>query len=221
MKLLIRKDITIVEEEYISSLKVSDITKDKSIDSKKWYLLTYSKPHDICDGIEVHLGNMAGGYPFTALGREWKSVEFLYLCGEWSLEGPEYTAIQEDVCSAKSGYAAKRFKKPKYKKKIREDFQEFRHMWMLWCVWQKVTGNNNFKEHLMSLSDDRIIVEVVKNDPIWASWPDENGILKGKNGMGTILQICKKCIKNNTEPKIDRKMLNNAGIWIFGKKVKF
>ena len=101
------------EEQYNNSITVEDITKDSAIDSSELKVLTYSHPHDTCDGIEIHLGNQAKGYPFTCLGRNWKAVEYLYLCGEWSWEGEDAKAIQEDVLTARSGYAAAAYKRTK------------------------------------------------------------------------------------------------------------
>ena len=73
-------------------------------------IITYSRPSDQCGDFPAgKLGNQAGGFPFEALGHKWRSSEHLYLLGYWS--GPEEAniAIQRDVLSAPSGYAAKRF----------------------------------------------------------------------------------------------------------------
>ena len=214
-------DTTSIEERYNASIDVEDLQKDISINPKEYRVLTYSKPHDVCDGIEIHLGNQAGGFPFTSLGYEWKSVEFLYLCGEWSWEGNDAVAIQKDVCSAPSGYAARRYKKPKYARLVRDDYETFRHQWMLWCVWQKCLGNEDYRKHLLSMPDDRIIIEVVKRDKVWAAWPDEDGIYRGANGMGKILTICRQCLKRHTTPPIDTNLLNKKNIYILGKRVQF
>ena len=206
---------------YNALIAETDITKPASLDPRELHLLTYSRPHDTCDGIDLHLGNQAMGYPFTCLSHVWKYVEFLYLCGEWSWAGDDALAIQRDVLTAKSGYAARRFKKAKYAKRIRPDFPTFRHQWMLWCVWQKCLGNKAYRDHLLSIPDDRVIVEVVKGDPIWASWPDANGIYHGANGMGKILTICRRCLLKGTQPNIDTDLLNAAGIHILGHRVMF
>ncbi len=209
------------ESLYNASITEGDITKPASIDPHELRLLTYSRPHDTCDGIELHLGNQAKGYPFSCLGQQWEYVEFLYLCGEWSWDGDDALAIQRDVLTAKSGYAARRFKKARYKKKIRPDFTSFRHQWMLWCVWQKCLGSKAYRDHLLSMPDDRVIVEVVRHDPVWAAWPDENGIYHGANGMGKILTICRRCLLKGTQPKFDSDLLNAAGIYILGHRIEF
>ena len=183
--------------------------------------IIYSRPGEVNDGFPTgKLGNMASGFPFEALGRTWKSSEFLYLLGWWSGSDTANIAIQEDVLSAKSGFAAKRFKKAKHKRVARPDFVDWRHEWMTWVVWQKCIGNADFRELLLATGDNTI-VEVVKRDPVWAAWPDENGNYVGANGMGRILMACREALRTNTVPAIDTNKLNEAGIWILGQKVQF
>lgn len=185
-------------------------------------ILRYSRPNDIYQGQEVHLANMSNAFGFKALGREWKGTEYLYLCGEWSEEAEKSVDIQKDILTATSGYAAKRFKKSKYLKFIREDYNTFRHHWMLWCIWQKCLDSEAFRKHLLSFSEDTVIVEVVKDDPIWAAEEDPaTGLLKGGNAVGKILMICRKCIKEGTQPAIDTDLLNRSGIYILGQRVQF
>ena len=208
-------------EQYNNSLKESLITRTEYIDPQELKTLRYSKPHDTCDNIEIHLGNQAGGFPFHCLGTDWRSVEHLYLCGEFSLEGDLCKTIQEDIRTATSGYAAKRYKKSKHKKHMRSDYNTFRIEWMMWCIWQKCLGSEAFRKHLLSIPADYTIVEVVKNDPIWAAWPNEQGVLVGQNGVGKILTICRKCLLDHTTPTINTELLNEAGIYILGKRVTF
>ena len=209
------------EQLYNNSLNEAIINRTESINPQELKTLRYSKPHDICVGIELHIGNQAGGFPFDSLDTHWRSVEHLYLCGEFSLEGDLYKAIQEDIRTATSGYAAKRYKKSKHKKHMRSDYNTFRTDWMLWCIWQKCLRCEAFRNHLLSLPADYVIVEVVKNDPVWAAWPDEQGVLVGQNGVGKILTICRNCLLQHTTPKINTDLLNAVGIYILGKRVTF
>lgn len=210
------------EARYNASLNTEILERQESLDPGVWRIIRYSKPHDVCDGIEIHLGNQAGGFPFVCLGHHFRSVEHLYLLGEWSLEGDEYKAIQEDIMSCPSGWAAKRYKKPKYYRKIREDFKSFRHHWMLWCIWQKCIGNSDFRQHLLSMPDDAVIVEVVPKDKVWAAYPNaETGMLEGGNAVGKILTICRRCLIEQRVPQIDTELLNRANIYILGERVRF
>lgn len=159
--------------------------------------------------------------PHSVLGHLWRSTEHLYLCGEWSNDTPEHRAIQEDVCTATSGYAAKRYKKSKHKRHIRPDFTSFRYDWMLWYVWQKCLASESFNCLLRSVPDGSTIVELVKNDPVWAAYPDAQGIIRGGNAMGKILALCRSYLIAGTEPPINRQLLNDAHIYILGQKVDF
>jgi ribA/ribD-fused uncharacterized protein len=184
-------------------------------------IITYSRPGEVNDGFPAgKLGNQAGGFPFEALGHTWKGSEYLYMIGRWSTNSDEHLAIQKDVLTAVSGYAVKRYKRMKYKRFSRPDFNEWRHEWMTWVVWQKCIGNADFRKLLLA-TGDATIIEVVKRDPVWAAWPDGNGNYVGANGMGKILMACRAALRANTTPNIDTNKLNEAGIWILGQKVQF
>lgn len=209
-------------KQYNDSLTVADFARQEALDPSAYHLLTYEKPASTCEDFESgKLDNMNSSFPHTVLGHLWKSTEYLYLCGEWSNDTAEHLAIQQDVLTATSGYAAKRYKKSKHKKKIRPDFTTFRHDWMLWCVWQKCLHSNDFAALLRSVPDDVVIVEVVKRDPVWAAYPDPEGIIRGGNAMGKVLTICRHHLIDGTDPAINRQLLNDAAIYILGQRVEF
>ena len=210
------------EQNYNATINVNNLDKQEAINPNELNVLRYSGPKDTCGNIASgKLGNMAGGFHFELFGVKWYGTEHLYLCGEWSEEGEKSIEIQDYVRKMPSGVYAKRCSKAKYKSLIRQDFAQFRYQWMLWCVWQKCLLNKDFAALLKSIPDDLVIVEVVKNDPVWAAYPDAEGILRGGNAMGKILTICSRCLKTNTQPEIDTQLLNNAGIYILGNKVNF
>lgn len=209
-------------KDYNATITIETLTRDEALDPQEVNLLTYSGPKDTCQGIPVgKLGNMAGGFHFNLFDVNWYGTEYLYLCGEWSEEGEQSIEVQNYIRKMASGVYAKRCSKSKYKNQIRLDFHSFRHQWMLWCVWQKCQLNPDFAELLKSIPEDAVIVEKVKNDPVWAIYPDEKGILRGANGMGKVLTICKRCLKEGMQPEIDTDRLNKAGIYILGKRIQF
>lgn len=63
------------------------------------------------------------------------------------------------ICECNNGFAAKKFIRNKYIDNVRKDFNDFRIQWMFWVVWQKVIGNEDFKNLLLSVPDDAIIIE--------------------------------------------------------------
>lgn len=210
------------EEKCDVAITEDVLGRQECLDPQSLKLLTYGRPSDICRGFKSgRLGNMAGGFHFELLGMRWYSSEHLYLCGEWSLNTDKCREVQQYVRMIRSGDWAKRCSKAKYGKDIRSDFGSFRLQWMLWCVWQKCRLNKDFAELLKSVPDDVVIVEVEEKDPVWAVWPDENGILRGGNAMGKILTICRRHLINGTVPDIDMALLNASGIHILGKRVQF
>lgn len=210
------------ETQYNSTLTPLQFSRQESFNPQTLNLLTYSGPKDVCQGIASgRLGNMAGGFHFNLFGVKWYGTEHLYLCGEWSTEGDRSVEIQEYIRKMASGVYAKRCSKAKYKDEIRPEFITFRYDWMLWCVWQKCLLNKDFANLLRSIPEDVVIVEVVKNDPVWAAYPDEQGIIRGGNAMGKILTICRQCLVSGTEPDINRQLLNEVGIYILGQRVVF
>lgn len=133
--------------------------REEEYDCGKLRVWSWHKVSDVVEGVGLRLANMAGGFPFEAAGRLWASTEHLYLCGEFTDE-----AIQADLVNTKSGYAAKRFIKAKYRSSVRPDFVDFRIQWMLWCVWRKCVGNADFRKLLCSIPDDVVLVEDTTSD---------------------------------------------------------
>lgn len=133
---------------------VASLGREERLVASELPVWCFKKVTDIVEGIEMRLSNMAGGYPFKFAGVNWASSEQLYLCGEFTEE-----AIQRELLSVTSGYAAKRFIKAKYKKQVREDFPTFRLQWMLFVVWQKCLGNADFRAKLLSIPEGVTLVE--------------------------------------------------------------
>lgn len=137
---------------------------EETYDPSRQNIWCFKHVDDIVEDIVLNLGNMTSCYPFEVNGVLWRSSEELYLCGEFSNGTPAHLAIQEELRAALSPYAAKRFVKGKHHREVRKDFPEFRTQWMLWVVWQKCLGNKDFREKLLSLPDNVILVEETTTD---------------------------------------------------------
>lgn len=166
---LLHKELTF---DFIPVIKDEPIIRDNEIvldrmetyDPQKVNIWPFHKVDDIVEGIKLDLCNMTSWYPFECLGVKWRSSEELYLCGEFSNDTKEHRQIQQELISAKSPYASKRFVKGKHRKQVREDFAEFRTQWMLWVVWQKCLGSLEFRRKLLSIPNDVIVVEDTTTD---------------------------------------------------------
>lgn len=133
--------------------------RQENYDASKLNCWDFCKGTDIKEGIEMKFGNMLSDFPFVVNGITFKCSEMLYLCGEFSNNDEESIQIRKDIIASNNGFAAKKFIKNKHKDKIRDDFDEFRVQWMLWVVWQKTKGNNEFQKLLLSIPDDAVIIE--------------------------------------------------------------
>ena len=174
---------------------------------------------DIVNGINLRLSNMAGGFPFECGGRVWKDSERLYLCGEWSNNTDEHRFIQECLLSYTSGFGAKRFGKSRFRNFIRPDFADFRLQWMLYCVWQKCKGNEDFRELLLQIPQDVVLVGNTTTDK-WNSaeiWGCRNWELVNKRlNLETILMYNHKGMKQKDLKKlinVETNKINNIGVW--------
>lgn len=124
----------------------------------------FKRSIDVVNGIKLKLSNMCGGFDFPLNGKNWKSSEVLYLCGEFDGSTELGVQIQNELIAATSGYGAKRFIKAKYKEHVREDFPTFRLQWMLFVVWQKCLGSKAFQDLLLSIPSDAILIEDTTTD---------------------------------------------------------
>lgn len=110
-------------------------------------------------GIILDLGNQCSGYPFVFHGRTFHTSETAYLCGQFSNDTAEHKQIQERLQEEWNGYNAKKRIKNPNTHLIRKDWEEFNAEWMLYVIWHKCKGNNDFANKLKSLPVDAVIIE--------------------------------------------------------------
>lgn len=180
---------------------------------------SFKNTDDIVNGINLRLSNMAGGFPFECGGRTWTDSERLYLCGEWSDDTEEHHNIQERLLTYKSGYAAKRFGKGRFKQSVRKGLAEFRLHWMLFVVWQKCKGNEDFRKLLLQVPQDVTLVEDTTSDT-WGSrgiWGCGNkALVAARKALAERLTAENAHMKKKDVARlinIETNMLNNIGIW--------
>ena len=120
---------------------------------------SFCKASDIVNNINLRLGNMAGGFPFKFKGHTWQDSERLYLCGKFSGHTDQHQMIQQALFTAPSSRAARSFVEFRFRDLVRPDFKSFRLQWMLYVVWQKCQNNESFRQLLLNVPQDAIIVE--------------------------------------------------------------
>ena len=127
-------------------------------DASKLSCWPFCRATDVRDGIPLSLGNLCKGYPFALNGHIFLTSEAAYLCGEFS-DSSSKQSIQYSLMEEPNAFLAKKVIKRKNLKYVRQDWEEIRLQWMLYVVWQKCIGNSNFRNLLLSIPNDVVIIE--------------------------------------------------------------
>lgn len=182
---------------------------------------------DVRDGVVLDLGNMVSGYEFDMLGQHFLNSEAAYIAGAYSMEGERYADIQRMLSTWDNGYTAKSvFRKQhnEYTRLIRQDWTQFNIQWMLLVIWEKCKSNSTFRDILLSIPRDAVIIEnstdVGAEDPtkststIWGCWNRE---------LMDARYVIEEDVANRTSAKskkeierrqmVERNKINHIGIW--------
>ena len=179
-------------------------------DATKIDCWAFKTSNDKKDGIVIDLGNQCSGYAFDFCGYMFHTSESAYLCGQFSCNTGEHRQIQERLLAEKNGFNAKKRIKNPNAHLIRKDWEEFNAEWMLYVIWHKCKGNNDFANKLKSLPADAVIIEnsttVYENTNIlWGSINTEIEEARNKVQRYTELEYSKmvKTEKKKNLPSLD------------------
>ena len=197
-----------------------DFHNAETIDARCVETWSFRKAEDERDGMDIDLGNMCITYPFEVCGRIFTNSEALYICGLFSHDTAKHKEIQEKLIAAKSGYDAKKVVRQKYEDSFgRDDWQSFNVEYMKWCVWQKIKGNDDFRQLLMSIPRNAYIIEnsTQQKGATVLFWGMSNKELEDKR---SIIEEC-TAYKNPTLSKKElnrvqmeeRNKINHIGMW--------
>ncbi len=128
-------------------------------DASKLNCWPFCKAANVRNGITLSLGNLCKGYSFTLNGHIFRTSEAAYLCGEFSSHTALSEAIQRDLQAEPNAFLAKKVIKRRNAEHIRQDWEDVRLQWMLYVVWHKCIGNADFRNLLLSIPDDAIVIE--------------------------------------------------------------
>lgn len=119
----------------------------------------FRRSYDEVNGKSISLGNMVSGFPFIIEGVEFYNSEAAYIAGAFSDASPLHLSIQNDLRQERNGFMAKKRIRRVNEEIKRRDWEDFNIMWMLYVVWCKCVGNETFRNLLMSLPHDAVIIE--------------------------------------------------------------
>lgn len=147
------------DSSYQSLFEGIVLGRTEMYDASKLNCWGFCKATDARDGISLSLGNLCKGYPFCLNGHTFRTSEAAYLCGEFSSDTALNQAIQHSLAEESNPFLAKKVIKRKNIEHIRQDWAEVRLQWMLYVIWQKCIGNSDFRNLLLSIPDDAVIIE--------------------------------------------------------------
>lgn len=140
----------------------SDIVLDRveSYDASQLNCYAFRRGTDVRDGLSLALGNMVSGFPYQLESIQFHNSECAYIAGAFSEEGnTKHAELQVQLRDCPNGYLAKKAIRRPQESHKRADWEEFNIQWMLYVVWQKVLGNSGFRELLLSLPEEAVIIE--------------------------------------------------------------
>ncbi len=136
------------------------LTQWEEYDASKYLYYAFRKKPDKRKGLFwIPFGNMNNGFGFDIKGIHFHNSEIAYICGMFSDNTPEQLAIQQQLVAETNGGTAKRDIRHNNEDKARKDWYDFNVQWMMYVVWQKVCKNQEFRELLLAVPDDAIIIE--------------------------------------------------------------
>ena len=136
-----------------------DLRKVEHYDMTKHYCVAFRGKPDYWKDMWIPFGNMNGGFEYEMQGIQFPSSEQAYIFGVFSNNSEKHKSIQREVLASKSGYDAKRVVRRAHKLDQRWDWGSFNIDWMIYCVWQKVQKNEEFRSILMAIPEGATIIE--------------------------------------------------------------
>lgn len=184
-------------------------------DAEKYVCMAFRRGFDKWKDTLIPLGNMNGGYPFEVNGIEFPTSENAYISGLFSHNTPEHQSIQNALLTETNGYMAKKRIRAENEDKGRGDWESFNVDWMLYVVWMKAIGNKDFREMLLSLPQNSMLIEDVslKNAP--KDGKDKNVVWGCKNQDKKVFgKLIDKYAKTQTfKSKAAKKRFVNQYLW--------
>lgn len=203
-----------------------DLRRPEEYDTSKVKTWSFLHTDDVRDGNSINIGNFSTDHELDICGEHFYHSESAYIVGLFSQNTEESIKIQREVQYEKSPMDAKYTVRAKYTKqgKSRKDWDDFKHQWMLYVVWNKCLTNAKFAELLRLTPKDVFIIENTTNQTNGRKEDDSSDYWGAKNkeledGHDLIERevelnnptMAARELKNLKS--IERNKINNVGIW--------
>ena len=203
-----------------------DLRRPEEYDTAKVKTWSFLHTDDERDGISINIGNFSTDHELDLCGEHFYHSESAYIVGLFSENTEESIKIQREVQYTKSPMDAKYTVRAKYTKqgKSRKDWDDFKHQWMLYVVWNKCLSNDDFADLLRQTPKDVFIIENTTNQTNGRKEDDSSDYWGAKNKE---LENGHDLIEREVElsnptmaarelkklKSIERNKLNNVGTW--------
>ena len=181
------------------------LISEETYDASALNCFAFRHGYDVKDGLTLYLGNMVRGYDFDMQGFHFNNSECAYIAGAFSEGTDTHISIQQQLLDCDNGFLAKKCIRKPHEEEKRADWENYNIQWMLYVVWQKCLGNENFKKLLLSFPKDAIIIEdsTFQAGRTSTVWGTRNMELKNRlNSLKKELKahgICKTVIKHEQD----------------------
>lgn len=173
-------------------------------DTSKVECWSFNRKDDVRDGINLKLGNMSNGYGVKVLGIDFPNSEVPYQLAIFNNE-KDSIKLQEEIVDPQNGWIGRGLQMKRkyiygreYKRFLRDtEFENGKEMWcfewMKWVVWEKVRQNEEFKNILLRIPKNAVIIEQAQHRPqkdkpsMWGAWNEE--IKKERDILVTFSEI--------------------------------
>jgi len=151
----------VIEKSHLvlPSPTVQNLTRWEEYDASKYLCYAFKKKGDLRKGVWIPFGNMNKDFPFNLCGYECQTSESAYICGMFSDNTPKHIELQDKLLKLTNGKLAKGDIRYHNQHIARKDWYEYNVQWMLYVVWQKVKGNEKFRNLLLAVPDGATIIE--------------------------------------------------------------
>ena len=200
-------------------------------DTEKQECWSFNSKNDVRDGIKLQLGNMANGFGVKVLGIDFPNSEIPYQLAIFNNE-KDSIGLQEEIIDPQKGWLGNGLKMKRtfiygreYKRYLRDtEFENGKEMWcfewMKWITWEKVRQNEEFKQILLSIPKNAIIIEQAQKRPtkdkpsMWGAWNNE--LKKERNIVIRAAQLENGLSKGSKATEVQDVLyaVNNVGTWV-------
>lgn len=198
-----------------------DLCKEEVYDTSQVKTWSFLHTDDVRNGHSINIGNFSSEHGLDLCGEHFLNSECAYIVGLFSQNTDEHARIQRQLQYEASPNDAKFKVRAKHVRQgySRKDWDDFKHQWMLYVVWQKCLTNKEFAKLLKYVPEDAIIIENTTNQGAGSSlfWGASNKELEdGHDLIEREVELANPTMAKKELGQlksIERNKLNNVGIW--------